>query len=422
MSHFPGQRRLVLTWGGILTSAAFAALVGTLWLSSGRPTPSFVKGAFDGRDGSPASTAGETRDGDDSGAKSDEEARAEAEAEADPDTPATAKPTRTLPRDALPIYATTQTRREVQEDLLAGKVTGHANITGAWDYILLARYLAIDDFVDRYSSYYGTDFIWQLAAYCSESIMDPLAKGPDVDGDKGLGQVAKESERIGRMWAADPSNLYYVESYDPSRSVWDPETNVILSTITLRSLYALPVVTSNAIAYGHLTVGLSAVDSSGNLTPRAAGRVERAAGFVDKLVGFVGLKLAYAPSGGGGSEAARESAESTFVRTSGKLTDHVVRDLLAIDRANADGSAISVALRDYFLGLAKTANGPWNETMYLGEAVNLARVVDDIYDIPSGVAWKALRERAEALAPAVYASGDTSLISFFAKIESNIPG
>lgn len=418
MSSSSNRNRLVLTWGGLATSAAFAALVITLWVSGGRPAPSFVAGAFNGRGGSAVSTTGETRETVATGTKSDDDGTA------GPDTssPASATPARTLPRDVLPIYTVTRTRRQVQQDLLAGKDSGNAGITSAWDHILLGRYLAIDDFVDRYSAYYGTDYIWQLAAYCSESIMDPLAKGPDFDGDKGLGQVAKESERIGRIWASDPSNPYYVASFDPGRSVWDPETNVILSTITLRSLYALPVVTSNAIAYGHLTVGLSAVDTQGNLTPRAAARVERAAGFVTKLTGFVGLKLAYAPISRGGSEAALENADATFDAAAGKLNDSIVRDLLAIDRANADGSPITVALRDYFLQLSSTATGPWNETMYLGEAVNLARVADEVYGIPSGAAWKALRQRANDLSGSVYASGDSSLISYFAGVDGKIPG
>jgi hypothetical protein len=330
-------------------------------------------------------------------------------------TLAVAGPGQPNPASLLPIQVPVRTLVELQMDVLMGRERGASlEDPSPWDVVLLGRYLAIDGLVARWSQYYGTDFAWQVAAYCFESALNPLAQGPDP-GDRGVGQVGFDSERTARAWAGDRANPYFARGFDVRGDIWDPETNVVLSTITLRSLYAMPSTTSNERAYAYLTRGLSAVDAHGVIAPEALERVGGAESFLGEIYAFVGLKLAYSPRASGGEALQERGADSGASRLS-QEKNTMLRALLAIDEEHADGADTYIALRDFYLGMVPSEPSIWAQTVYLSEAVNMTRLGAAGYRIPSDAAWGAVRDELASLEPGVRAADDADLLEHYAKV------
>lgn len=310
---------------------------------------------------------------------------------------------RRRPADALPIEAQVGTRASVAD---APDVTWTR--FSNWDLVLLGRFLAIDDMVDEYSRYYGNDYLWQFAAYCSESTLNPMAKGTDP-GDRGLGQVGDESGTTAREWLTDPSNPYYLPGFDASRTPWDPETNIVLSSVILRSFYAMPGVTDNESAYAHLTYGLAARDSSGVTTPAAAARVDRAASFLGRLTAYTQLKLEYGARVGVG--------EGRFAWQSDDA-DPAVTELLALDRTFDDGTPMYSALRGFYLEQADASDDAWTKATYIGEASTLNRLLVHVYGEADDATQSRVAAAVDQLAALAAASSDPQFVQYVDQIEA----
>lgn len=310
---------------------------------------------------------------------------------------------RRLPADVLPTQVSVRTRADVAA---AEPIVWPA--FSEWDRVLLGRFLAIDDLVDQYSSYYGNDYLWQFAAYCSESTLNPIAKGTDP-GDRGLGQVGDESGTTAAHWASDPGNVYYLPGFDASRSPWDPETNLVLSSVILRSFYAMPRVIDNESAYAHLTYGLAAEDSSGAITPQAQERVTRAASFIDRLTAYTQLKHAFRANTAAGE--GRFSANSP-------APDPLVAQLLALDETYRDGEPMYAALRTFYLEQAEASDDLWTKATYIGEASTLDRLLVHVYGNEDDDTHVAVLTAVDNLTSLASTSPDSRLLQYVDQIQA----
>lgn len=307
------------------------------------------------------------------------------------------------PAEVLPIEINPRTRQDVTE---SDRVDWPA--FSDWDLVLLGRFLAIDDLVDEYARYYGNDYLWQFAAYCSESTLNPIAKGTDP-GDRGLGQVGDESGAVAAEWASDPDNPYYLARFDDTRSTWDPETNIVLSSVILRSFYAMPGVADNETAYALLTYGLAARDESGTITPLARARVARAASFLDRLTAYTQLEAAYG--------ASLPVGEGRFQDTA--VTDNAIAaGLLALDQSLDDGQPMYEALRAFYLDQAAASDDPWTKATFVGEASTLDRLLVHVYEERDPQAEEQVATAVEDLVALVSASSDARLVEYVGRIQA----
>lgn len=311
---------------------------------------------------------------------------------------------RRRPADALPIEAVVGTRDEV---VTAGHVAWGS--FSDWDLVLLGRFLAIDDMVDEYARYYGNDYLWQFAAYCSESTLNPIAKGTDP-GDRGLGQVGEESGGIARGWLVDPSNPYYLPGFDATKSPWDPETNIVLSSVILRSFYAMPGVIDNESAYAHLTYGLAARDSGGTITPVAAARVDRAASFLGRLTAYTQLKMEYAGKARIGEGRFQPPTDDNDPR---------VKELLSLDRTFDDGEPMYGALRGFYLQQAEASDDAWTKATFVGEASTLDRLLVHVYGEVDDVEQARLIAAVDELSGLAASSSDPQFVRYVDQFEAD---
>jgi hypothetical protein len=323
---------------------------------------------------------------------------------------ATPRPTSSLPIQVATRDYATVVRQAISLHPLAPNAT-----FGIWDEVLLGRYLAVDGLIAKYADHYGNDVLWQVLAYCSESTLDPLAQGGYAD-DRGLGQVGYPSEATTRAWGADPSSPYYTADLSPSGSIWDPQTNIILSAIALRSVYAEPQIDSNEQAYGTYTVGDAALSSTGSLSPLAAARVQRASSFEPEIGEFIALKALANPQPQSGSETIVAAAAITRAAGFAQIMDPVVREILLIDAEFGDGKSVYLALRDLYLRLAAepTALG-WGTVTFLGDALRFTELAERVYGTPGDAAYARISQEVYA-AGVVGSSSDAALRQAYAQL------
>jgi hypothetical protein len=266
-----------------------------------------------------------------------------------------------------------------------------------WEQVMLGRFIAIHNLVLDTSERFGNDALWMFQILASESALDPLAQGPE-DGDRGLGQVSFASEYQAALWAADPSSPYDVPDFDPARTVWHPQKNLTLAAIVLRSLYAMPDVTTHAEAYARYTHGLDAV-IDGRIAERTVHRVERAEGYEEQLRFF--LVLAHIPF-----DQITSDADAPVLRA------EMVRDMLLIGQVVDPGMPRYLALRDLYLA-QKDSHGPslWGLVLQMREALNYTRLAEQVAGIDGHQYVVEIHEAIQARMGEIEATGDELLIT-----------
>jgi hypothetical protein len=259
-----------------------------------------------------------------------------------------------------------------------------------WSQILLGRLLAIDEIVARHAAYYGTDYLGQLLAFAAESLLDPLAQGPQID-DRGIGQVGDWAESIGRVWASDPDSRYYSPDLDPERSIWDPETNIILASMLFRWVYTTPEVTTPQVAYGVYTRGHRTLRPDGSLGPEAQVRVDRAESYRERMLDFFRLKLGIG----------------------GPAQHPLTRGILEIDRNFEDGQDTYRALRDYYLDIAENPADAAMAVLLAQEALLYNDLLTGIYGEDGGQEYRRLLAALVTLEPRAAVLGDPQTVSLY---------
>ena len=234
------------------------------------------------------------------------------------------------------------------------------------DYVLLGRWLAVDDLLSELTDKYGLDYIWTGLALLSESALDPLAQGPQAD-DRGLGQVGYWAEEAGQRWGLDPLGPYFNPGIDPRASVWKPEKNLVLASIVMRWVYSNEAVRRPDEAYGVYTYGGLAVGSSGSIHPAAQVRMDRAKSYLPVLNNFVAMKA---------SASRPESGQ--------------VAALLAIDRTCVDGMDCYEKIRNYYLELMRKTDNGWLAVLLGRDCLTFSDLLSNQYGIPQSVGYSAL--------------------------------
>jgi hypothetical protein len=149
------------------------------------------------------------------------------------------------------------------------------------------------------------------------------------------------------------------------------------------------------------------------LIQKAASRVARAASFDPLIRQFVALKYAVSSGTSAGTEIRESRAASAGRIRLSTVEDPVLRGMLAIDAGNADGAPTYLALRDYYLALAKQDLGGWARALYLGEAYTFTRLAELVYETPGADAFAKIFDGLTALERSVTASGDGALVSYY---------
>lgn len=286
-----------------------------------------------------------------------------------------------LSRDLLPVYFEPKSAATLFDELRA-EGQPPAGYPEPWSQILFGRLMAIDEMVARHSTYYGTDYLDQLLAFAAESLLDPLAQGPQVD-DRGIGQVGYWAEKVGRRWAGDPDSRYYSPDLDPDGSIWDPETNIILATTVMRWVYTSPEANSPQMAYGLYTRGHDGLRPDGNLGRDAQVRVERAESYRQRFLDFFRLKLGLGDTS----------------------PQPLLAGILALDADHEDGQDMYRALRDYYIQIVEDPADPAVAVLLAGEAVRYNDLLTRIYGEDGHAEYVRLYEALVALEPAVDALG-----------------
>ncbi len=238
-----------------------------------------------------------------------------------------------------------------------------AEALGPWNEVEFGRFLAIRPLVFDAADRVGIGPLFLFQALASESALDPLAQGPEP-GDRGLGQVSFASERTASAWAADAHSPYHVAGFQASTSIWEPRQNVTLAAIVMRSIYAMPDVTSNDEAYARYTSGVSAVHGS-TIADRAVPRVRRANGYEPSLRVFLALS-AVDP---------RRDADTPALKTG------LVADMLRVTDGKTSALARYRALRELYLSprAARTYVGaPWSLVLHMQDALTFARLAERV--------------------------------------------
>jgi hypothetical protein len=293
----------------------------------------------------------------------------------------------------LPIYTST---RGVAEMRAWAQASGQAYLNraplSAWEMALFGRFLAIDGLTGKYASEFGTDVMWMLQIFAAESVLDPLNQGLET-GDRGLGQLGFNAESVARSLIADPQSGFYRPGLQLSANVWNPDSNIALSTVWIRRLYAMPDIRSHQTAYARYTHGDSGV-VDGAVSTIATVRVARAESFETLFLTFYALKYA--------------GSNSSMVTGSPQ-----VQAMLALDAAHPDGSAFDTALQAWYLSDARAGSAAtWRVVTNLSEQLRYIELGTQVYGIAGHLSAGAVRDLLQGARGQVRASGDADLLRF----------
>lgn len=307
-----------------------------------------------------------------------------------------------LSRDLLPVYFEPRSAADLFDELRAEGESPDP-YPEPWSQILFGRLMAIDDMAAKHSTYYGTDYLDQLLAFAAESLLDPLAQGPQVD-DRGIGQVGYWAEEVGRRWAGDRDSRYYSPDLDPEGSIWEPETNIILATTVMRWVYTSPEANSPQMAYGLYTRGHDGLRPDGNLGRDAQLRVERAESYRERFLDFFRWKL-------GLGDPSQQP---------------LMAGILALDAEYEDGQDMYRGLRDYYTEVVEDPADPAVAVLLAREALRYNDLLTRIYKEDGHAGYVRLYEALVALEPAVAALGHAETRSAYTesltKLQERIGG
>lgn len=304
------------------------------------------------------------------------------------------------PRDVLPLHFTPESAQTVLAGLTREGTLADGDLP-LWDKILLGRLLAIDEITADRSSYYETDYLGLLLAFAAESLLDPLAQGPQVD-DRGLGQVGFWMEAEGRRWLSDPHSLYYRPGFNATASIWEPETNITLAAAMSRWVYTSPEIKDPLTGYAVYTRGHIALLSGGRLESEAQVRLERADSYRERMLNFLRLKL------GIGAES----------------EDAIVRGIVAIDRTEPDGRQTYRALRDLYMEYLEEPDSLYAAVLLSREALTFTDLLNDIYGESQRAEYEellgVLRVLATSVSPATVGGASADFTQTLARLESRV--
>jgi hypothetical protein len=280
-------------------------------------------------------------------------------------------------RDVLPLHFAPQSADALFGELRDDGTPANVNLA-PWDKVLLGRLLAIDEVTADRTAHYETDYLGLLLAFAAESLLDPLAKGPQAD-DRGLGQVGYWAEEVGRRWASDNQSLYYFPGFDPARSIWEPETNILLATALMRWVYTTPEIHDPLTAYAVYTRGHVALLGNGRLEAEAQVRFNRAESYRQRMLNMFRLKLGIGP----------------------EPEDDLIRGILGVDRAHPDGRQTYRALRDLYVDYINAPQDIYTAVLLAEEALLFSDLLKDIYGEPEVGEYQRLLDSVRKLGPSI---------------------
>ena len=267
-----------------------------------------------------------------------------------------------------------------------------------WQSVLLGRYLAVDGMIRKYTRFHKVPFLWTVLPFYSESLMDPLAKGPQ-DDDRGLGQVGYWAERHGRLLAKNPNSADYNPEFKERSSIWNPQTNIILAAIHFRWVRTDPKVTNSHKAYAVYTFGDAGLTSTGEISPEAQLRVNRAAGFEGLVTSFIRLK--------------KSTRHIKIPDLDSLVSDPRIRALLTVDRHAGDGQRAYNALRRVYTEEVAATDNPWVFVTFAREAINFADLGRRAYRSKEAGHYRRLRYLLTNRESLGTSTGDSGLIRLY---------
>jgi hypothetical protein len=244
-----------------------------------------------------------------------------------------------------------------------------------WGRVMLGRYLAVDGMVRRYARHYGLDYLWTVLPFASESILNPLAKGPQPD-DRGIGQVGYAAEDRCRERGTLRRTADYHPDFNPGGSIWEPRFNIICAGILFRWIYHQPYVTSPQKAYAVYTEGLEAVRPDGTLSYDAKIDIARARSHRPAILSFMRLK--------------RSAARLSPAQLEAQVGNPVTRAALIADRRFGDGARVYARLREAYIAEASATKNGWVLVTYAREAVTFTDLSRRVYGNNEGSTYRAL--------------------------------
>jgi hypothetical protein len=103
-----------------------------------------------------------------------------------------------------------------------------------WEKVALSRMVPLKRAIEKHSNFYEVNPMWSLMVFNLESLLDPT----DVNrksNDYGLGQVKVDSFNFAKLKGTNKDEVYFFSpDLNPNKSIFDPETNIIVSLMLHR--------------------------------------------------------------------------------------------------------------------------------------------------------------------------------------------
>lgn len=133
-----------------------------------------------------------------------------------------------------------------------------------WLNPTLARLVPLKSMIEKHSSHYDINPLWAAIFFSFESQLTPSDFNRYSD-DFGLGQVKRQSEALAKTIGKMENSEFYSPHLDVNKSIYDPETNIIMSLMLHRYNIARYGLKNSDQAYAVYVRGIAGLDDKGQL-------------------------------------------------------------------------------------------------------------------------------------------------------------
>ena len=133
-----------------------------------------------------------------------------------------------------------------------------------WLNPTLARLVPLKDMIEKHANHYEINPLWAAMFFSFESQLNPSDYNTFSD-DFGMGQIKRQSERIAKTLGTIPDSIFYSPYLNPEKSIYDPETNIIMSLMLHRYNIARYGLQNSDQTYAVYVRGTAGLDEKGEL-------------------------------------------------------------------------------------------------------------------------------------------------------------
>jgi hypothetical protein len=167
------------------------------------------------------------------------------------------------PEQTVVIRTLEQNKKPLEEIVFTDKEPRTIALT-EWEMPMLSRLVPVKRLIEKHAHHYGIHPMWATMFFNFESQLNPVDVNTLSD-DYGMGQIKRESEVLAKRMGTSPASKYYSPDLRADKSIFDPETNIIMAMMLHRYNIDTLGLKNSDQAYSIYVRGKESINRDGSL-------------------------------------------------------------------------------------------------------------------------------------------------------------